>query len=251
MGTFVHEHVREGKWVPPWLRMQNVARYEWVSQFASGCRVLEVGCGSGQGTRMVADAGAAEVMGVDVSEASIAHARSNVATDRLTFRTVAGKSLPLPDAAYDMVVSLETIEHVADDDRFLEEIARVLRPDGRFFCSTPNRTVTNPGTRVTDRPFNPNHVREYTRGELQALLWLYFGKVQLLGQSPYGRNYVALLGFVGRILPRAAVRMHQARKLLTMAFDQPDRHRPAEISARWEPEVLVATCRSPIVRRES
>ena len=243
--TFVHEHLREKRWVPPWLRYQNLARYQWASQRVLGRRVLEVGCGSGQGTKMLADAGADQVDGFDISQASIEHARQNHANQRLAFHLAAGETLPADQASYDLVVALETIEHVEDADRFLAEIIRVIRPDGQFLCSTPNRAVTNPGTTMTDRPFNPHHVREYARPELRSLLGRYFGSVQLLGQSPYHRAYIRLLGHLGSFLPRVAVRLHQVRKVGSIPWQHLGQHRPAEIGDRWEPEVLVAIGSSP------
>jgi len=62
----------------------------------------------------------------------------------------------------------------------LAEVARVLKPGGRFVCSTPNRRLLDPGTRITDRPFNPFHMREYTHADLDALLREFFASITWL-----------------------------------------------------------------------
>jgi 2-polyprenyl-3-methyl-5-hydroxy-6-metoxy-1,4-benzoquinol methylase len=243
--TFVHERLRQGVWVPPWLRLQNLARYQWAGDFVRGRRVLEVGCGSGHGSKMLADAGAAQVIGIDTSQPSIHYAQHTYRADHLSFRLADGETLPVDDASSEVVVTFETIEHVDRDERFLQEIARVLRPDGQLLLSTPNRAVTNPGTSITDRPFNSHHVREYTQAEFQSLLQRHFHVFQPLGQSAYSGRYVGLLGRVGRVLPKAAVRAHQVRKLACTVVPRRGTYWPRESPAGWEPEVLVAVCSIP------
>jgi SAM-dependent methyltransferase len=72
----------------------------------------------------------------------------------------------LPDASFDCVVAVEVIEHVADDEAFVREIHRVLRPGGQFLATTPNGDA-RPNT-------NPDHKRHYKRAELHAILSRYF-----------------------------------------------------------------------------
>jgi SAM-dependent methyltransferase len=72
----------------------------------------------------------------------------------------------LPDSSFDCVVAVEVIEHVADDEAFVREIHRVLKPGGWFLATTPNGDA-RPNT-------NPDHKRHYRRAELQTLLSRYF-----------------------------------------------------------------------------
>ena len=69
--------------------------------------------------------------------------------------------LPFADDAFDLVLSLQTLEHVWDQRRFVAECARVLRPGGRLALTTPNRLTFPPG--------NPFHAREVDVRELRAL----------------------------------------------------------------------------------
>jgi SAM-dependent methyltransferase len=240
--AFVYERVEGGGWTPPWLRHQNLARYQWAAGWVADKEVAEIGCGAGDGTRRLLAAGARHVDGFDVSVAAIASARRKHAIEGLRFEVASALALPAHDHAYDLVISLEAIEHVVDDAGFVSEARRVLRPGGRFLCSTPNRALTNPGTRSLDRPFNPHHIREYTGDELIALLRTRFDSVELLGQSNFSTRYRRALEVIGRLRPRAAVRLHQARKLLGMPLETLERHRPRLVPRGVEPEVLVAIC---------
>jgi SAM-dependent methyltransferase len=98
----------------------------------AGARVLEVGCGRGGGAAHLAEGGApAEIVGVDLSPATVARARMlNVGIPRLAFRVGDAESLPFPDGSFDIVVNVESSHCYARMDRFVAEAARVLRPGG-------------------------------------------------------------------------------------------------------------------------
>lgn len=81
--------------------------------------------------------------------------------------------LDFPDGSFDCVISFQVIEHIRRDGDFVCEIARVLRPGGRFIVTTPNAPMSL--TR------NPWHVREYTAEELRKLLAGSFSTVETLG----------------------------------------------------------------------
>lgn len=228
--------------IAPWLWYQHVARYQWASQFAKGCKVIDAACGTGYGSKIVLDNGAERYDGFDLSVDAISEARRLYDIEGLRFERGDVTCLPVEGHSYDLYVSIETIEHVENDRAFLAEVVRVLKPGGKFICSTPNRALMNPGTSITDRPFNPYHVREYTSDELQDLLHQYFPSVALFGQTHFDRRYCHMLGGIGRRVPRLAVRLHQARKVLGAPWERPERHYPGPIQTIGHPEILIAMC---------
>jgi len=104
--------------------------------------------------------------------ASIQTRRSNI--ERVLLEDMTRCSLP--SASFDGVVSVEVIEHVPDDDAFMAQVARVLRPRGWCYFTTPN------GDYVKNEPpnYNPDHLRHYTRRELEDLLGRHFPRVRVV-----------------------------------------------------------------------
>jgi SAM-dependent methyltransferase len=135
-----------------------------------GDRALDLGCGTGVFTAELAGAGAAAI-GVDVAEAALVRARA--AHPELDFRlTAIGGPLPLEDRAVDLVWASEVIEHVADTERWLREVARVLAPGGRLLVTTPNHpraALAVRGIEHYSEPFG-DHLHLYTRRSLTAAL---------------------------------------------------------------------------------
>jgi 2-polyprenyl-6-hydroxyphenyl methylase/3-demethylubiquinone-9 3-methyltransferase len=118
-----------------------LAHFDGVVGSWRGKTVLDLGCGGGFMAEALAQRGAA-VIGVDPSEAAIAAAQAHAGADGLAidYRVGGGEAIPLPDQSADCVVCVDVLEHVADLDRVLDEIARVLRPGGLFLFDTINRT---------------------------------------------------------------------------------------------------------------
>ena len=143
-------------------------RYAFARPLCAGRRVLDVSCGEGYGSALLAGV-AASVTGVDIAAEAVAHARSAYA-GRANLRFVQGSAaaLPLADASVDVAVSFETIEHLpaADQPRMLAELARVLGADGVLVLSAPNPVEYSQARNHR----NPFHLHEPSREELDAML---------------------------------------------------------------------------------
>ena len=231
--------------MPPWVRYQHLQRYRWAAEFVVGKQVLDMACGSGYGSAMLASAGATHVSGFDRSAATVVSARRAWPALNLEFDVADADYLPVPDSSFDVYVSFETIEHVDDDEVLLAEATCVLRPGGLLLVSTPNRDLLDPGITIHDRPFNRYHTREYRHAEFEERLSRHFATVTWYGQRPFSPDYVAWLGRVGRRWPALAVKLHQARKCLGWPWESPERHRPCPCNGDLGfNEVLIAACQT-------
>ncbi len=146
-----------------WFRRHEAA-YAFAQDLVYGRDVLEIGCGEGYGTAMLA-VHARLVIGLDYDEPTVAHAAARYPEALFAKGNLA--ALPVRSGAFDVVAALQVIEHVWDQPQFVGECLRALRPGGSLLLTTPNRLTFSPGT---DAPRNPFHTREFAAGELAALL---------------------------------------------------------------------------------
>jgi SAM-dependent methyltransferase len=156
---------------------EHVYRYAFASRFVKGKRVLDIACGEGYGAAALQRAGAAHVIGVDVSEAACAHARQKYGIDA---RQGTADNIPVPDKSVDVLISFETIEHVPDPLRFLDECLRVLVTGGRLVISTPNKGIYT----WPDAQQNPHHCSEMTEEEFSSALRSRFHDSRFYTQHP-------------------------------------------------------------------
>lgn len=204
--------------MPNWVSTEHHSRFKFTANYTIDKIVVDCACGNGEGTNIFSE-GTKATYGFDVSEEALVEARQKCTNPHAIFQKASGTKLPLGNNFADVYVSLETIEHIDEDEDFLQEVSRVLKNGGIFICSTPNRMVTNPGKTLKDKPANVFHIREYSVEEFTALLSKYFSKVEMHGQNKSAFLKTSLLGFIGKFLPlHLAVRMHQANKLAMHIF---------------------------------
>ncbi|GEP01784.1 class I SAM-dependent methyltransferase [Methylobacterium haplocladii] len=163
----------------------HLARYAPVLPLCEGRRVLDLACGEGYGSWLMAQAGAVVVDGVDVSRDAVAAAAATFQLENLRFLTADGQAA-LRDGeatAYDLIVCIETIEHVADPERMLRQLRSLMAP-GCIVCITcPNDHWYYP-----QYASNPFHLRKYRFSEFRRLTEATLGPASrwLLGTAALG-----------------------------------------------------------------
>jgi SAM-dependent methyltransferase len=153
----------------------HLKRYAFAAPYCVEKKVLDAGCGVGYGS---ADLGrvAAHVKGIDVNAETIAYARERYSRPNVEFEVMDVTELDFADGSFDAVCCFEALEHVADGEALVREVARVLQPDGVLVVSTPQARQTN------HSPDNPFHRVEYGRRDFEHLLGRFFERVELYGQ---------------------------------------------------------------------
>lgn len=167
------ERTLPGIWHETYWFQRHVAGYRWAAGVLPlpGAVVLEAGVGEGYGGQLLAESGAAAVLGLDLDAPSLRH----VATTYPSIAPIRGNlvALPMRDEALDVVVSAQTVEHLWDQEGFVAECARVTRPGGWLVLTTPNRRTFPPG--------NVFHHRELDADDLTALVAPAFDVAELSG----------------------------------------------------------------------
>ena len=168
------------------IQLEHYHRYNVISKFISGKTVLDIACGEGYGSAILAK-NAKSVLGMDISGSTI-----NLANDKykgitnLSFQNASVLDIPLPDNSIDIVVSFETIEHLADHEVMVAELRRVLSPSGFLVLSSPDRDEYN---KFSDE-HNHFHVKELSFTELDRVLKKQFPAIRYLCQSAESGNLI-------------------------------------------------------------
>lgn len=147
--------------------LEHIARYYFATPYVQG-RVLDIACGTGYGCHMVAKERKREVthiVGVDNDEQTIRYANIEYNHQKVTYQVGNAMDPHLPEelGVFDTILSFETIEHVEDDQRFMDNLYRMLKPGGTLVLSSPfGRGRGKP----TNEPF---HVHQLTPEEFEEL----------------------------------------------------------------------------------
>lgn len=164
--------------VSPWWG-EHVFRYhKAIEHIKPNYSVLDLACGNGYGTFLLAEASQNTTIGGDINSKIIHQCSIDFQMNNLKYMTLDGTKLPFNTGEFDLVVSFETIEHLKEYVIMLEEFKRVLKTNGKIILSTPNSKVTSPNGVI----LNKFHTQEWNRHELNELLCKHFTKVDLYGQ---------------------------------------------------------------------
>jgi SAM-dependent methyltransferase len=193
-----------GGFNPTWQR--HVAAYALCARFLGPGKVLDLGCGIGHSYSVLAPR---PTVGVDIDPGALA------GQDRET-HVADMRALPFPDASFSSVLAVQSIEHVPDPERVLDEVVRVLEPGGAAVFVTPNRlTFARP-----DEIIDPYHYVEYDPRELEALCAPRFDRVAmhgLFGSDRYRELVDEQRRRLDRLLARDPLRL---RKLVPRGLRQ-------------------------------
>ena len=133
--------------------------------------VLDVACGAGFGSQILASA-SKKVVGIDLDSDVISIAKATFATRSVEFRQCDALNLPFTNV-FDLVVAFEIIEHISPDD-FLKQVHKALKANGLLCLSTPQNSLG----RI---PTTSDHIKEYSLSELLAIVQKYFDLVKVIG----------------------------------------------------------------------
>ena len=127
------------------LHSLNQPRFEFFDRYIptwKGLKALDVGCGGGFSCEFMA-ARDVVVSGIDQSQKCINAARKHAIASNfdIDYRCGVGEQMPYADCTFDVVVCVDVLEHVADVQRVLAEVFRILKPNGLFFFDTINRNL--------------------------------------------------------------------------------------------------------------
>ncbi|MBL4772096.1 MAG: class I SAM-dependent methyltransferase [Alcanivoracaceae bacterium] len=165
--------VRYHAWYEHW------HRYHFIKELVKGKKVGDIACGEGYGSAILASS-AESVIGVDIDEKTILAAQqkyNNIAN--LNYMKANALNVGLADNVFDVIVSFETLEHLAEQEQLICEFKRILKSDGVLIISTPDKEVYS----TDDNLHNEYHVKELSSVEFDDLIALQFKFSQMFGQQ--------------------------------------------------------------------
>lgn len=165
--------------------VEHLHRYAVASEYIKDKVVLDIACGEGYGSNLMSEV-ASYIYSVDIDDETVQAARLKYNKNNIKFITGSASSIPVDSNSIDVVVSFETIEHHDKHDEMLEEIKRVLKPNGLLIISTPDKLYYSDNRNYN----NEFHIKELYKQEFKDLISIYFNKLQLLTQTYFSGNSI-------------------------------------------------------------
>lgn len=160
------------------IMVEHIHRYAIACELVANKKVLDIACGEGYGSYLMA-ATAAFVTGIDINAETIVKANEKYKRSNLEFVQGNAEEIPVEDHSFDIVVSFETIEHLENHQLLLTEIKRVLKPEGILIISTPNKLFYSDKNGY----INPFHKKELYLNEFKDLLTRAFINYRVYSQT--------------------------------------------------------------------
>lgn len=159
------------------LMEEATTRYKFALKYLKKGNICDMACGTGYGTNILSSKG--KVIGIDISEEALSFALTNYASTDVSFVKSDVYQTIFKDGSFTGITAFEMIEHLRKPKVFLNEVRRLLKEEGVFVVSTPNKLTQSPH----GIPMSPYHDKEYSPDELNKLLKQYFKSVTLVGQT--------------------------------------------------------------------
>lgn len=172
------------------IESEHIHRYLIGKEYAKNKVVLDIASGEGYGTKILTES-AQYVYGVDISSEAVDYARKKYSSlNNVEFIEGNCAAIPLPADSVDMVCSFETIEHHDQHHEMMEEILRVMKPDGVLMMSSPDKYVYSDSVNYQ----NPFHVKELYDFEFESLIRSYFKNAIFHRQKVFYGSIVSAAG---------------------------------------------------------
>jgi len=159
--------------------LRHFAAYIYAETFVRGKSILEIGCGTGYGADYLSQF-ASNIIAIDISKKCVMYSHTTCKKENVNFLLSSGLHVPLKDDSIDIVLSFQVIEHIESRKvrDFLSDIKRVLKDRGVFIASTPNKKLR---LLPFQKPWNPEHRKEYNYKEFKEVLGNFFEEVEVYG----------------------------------------------------------------------
>ncbi|MFD2288823.1 methyltransferase domain-containing protein [Pedobacter petrophilus] len=162
------------RWLPSFahnvVEHDHIERYNLASKYVKDKKVLDLACGAGKGTSILATEGKAKsVLGGDLNINAVRYATHRYKEENNSYQVIDALNPNLEPSSFDVAVSFETIEHLPDRDRYLKNVKTLLKRDGVFIVSTPISSKP-----IDDKPENPYHLIEWGFINFQNYIKTYF-----------------------------------------------------------------------------
>lgn len=149
--------------------LEHLHRYIISHELVKGLSVLDIACGEGYGTNLLAKS-AKEITGIDIDENTIIHAQKTYTSKNLIFKKGSITNIPEPENKFDVIVCFETLEHIDEHEKALTELKRVLKQEGIIIISTPDKKYYS----GIPNYHNPFHKKELYEHEFKSLITSFF-----------------------------------------------------------------------------
>jgi SAM-dependent methyltransferase len=164
----------------------HLTRYRLAERYVRGRKTVDLGCGAGYGTYSLTKV-TRSILGVDLSEEAVAHDAQRYRAPNLRYEVGDVTNLPYEAGSFEAAVSFEVIEHLQRPEELVLEAKRLLKEDGIFVVSTPDKLTYS----VNRNSVNPHHQREMYPLEFQEILERHFKHVRIYRQGALAGSIIS------------------------------------------------------------